>query len=231
MTQGKLIIIEGSDGSGKATQSRKLMERMAAEGFDVQGVTFPDYDSPSSALIKMYLGGDFGEQADSVSPYIASTFYTADRYASFKMGWETFYQSGGIIISDRYTTSNMVHQGAKIDDSTERQTFFDWLADYEYRMFGLPEPDCVIFLDVSPSVSQAWTVNRKSKMDGTEEQDIHERDRSHLERAYDTACEVSERFGWQRISAVEDGEILGINEIHERVWESVKRILSHGGQQ
>lgn len=131
---GKLIIIEGSDGSGKATQSRLLTQRLKEIYTDTMQVSFPDYDSPSSGLIKMYLSGEFGDTAGSVDPYVASSFYTADRYASFKRVWERHYNAGGIVVSDRYTVSNMIHQGAKFDDEESLTSYLNWLTDYEYRL-------------------------------------------------------------------------------------------------
>lgn len=147
MGKGKLIIIEsGSDASGKATQSERLYERLISEGKKCMKITFPDYESDSSALVKMYLNGDFGKNPNDVSPYVSSTFYAADRYASYKTKWGEFYNSGGIIISDRYTTSNMVHQAAKIE-SPEKEKFLEWLYDLEFNIYGIPTPDEVIFLD------------------------------------------------------------------------------------
>ena len=128
--KGKLIIIEGSDGSGKATQTKKLYDRLEAENYKIKKVEFPNYNSESSALVKMYLRGDFGKNATDVDPYVCSTFYAVDRYASFKTGWEEFYNNGGIIICDRYTTSNMVHQASKIDES-ERDKYLDWSTPQE----------------------------------------------------------------------------------------------------
>ena len=140
--KGKLIIIEGSDGSGKATQTKKLYDRLEAENYKIKKVEFPNYNSESSALVKMYLRGDFGKNATDVDPYVCSTFYAVDRYASFKTGWEEFYNNGGIIICDRYTTSNMVHQASKIDES-ERDKYLDWLNDLEFNLYKIPKPDCV----------------------------------------------------------------------------------------
>ena len=151
---GKLIIIEsGTDASGKATQTELLYEYLKKD-HKVVKVEFPNYKSDSSALVKMYLNGDFGETANSVDPYIASTFYAADRYASYKTEWEDFYLSGGIIIADRYTTSNMVHQASKMDDLEEREKFLEWLDEYEYGLYGLPSASVVFFLVVPVRLSE-----------------------------------------------------------------------------
>lgn len=142
--KGKLIVIEGGDGSGKATQADLLYRRLNREGKPVYKVTFPDYDSPSSMLVKMYLQGQFGKQADSVNPYAASTFYAVDRFASYQMKWKTLLAQGYIIIADRYTTSNMLYQMIKISAPAARQTYLDWLWDFEFIKMGLPIPDIVI---------------------------------------------------------------------------------------
>lgn len=225
MNKGTLIIIEGGDGSGKATQSFKLVERLNAEGIPARRITFPNYESPSSSLIKMYLGGEFGNSPESVNPFVASTFYTVDRFASFAKEWKADYENGVVIIADRYTTSNLVHQGAKIADTEERRAFFKWLDAFEYGMFGLPKPDGVVFLDVPPEISRQWMIDRASKMDGTDSKDIHERDREHLEKAYHTAVELCGLEHWIRVSAVDSGRLLDVEQIHHRVWEAVGSIL------
>ena len=182
--KGKLIIIEsGSDASGKATQTRKLYDRLIKDGYNVKKVEYPNYKSQSSALVKMYLNGDFGKSAEDVDAYIASTFFAADRYASFKTEWEEFYNNGGIIIADRYTTSNMVHQASKMDEN-ERDKFIDWLFDYEFNLYKLPKPDCVIFLDVPIDFSKKLMERRKNKFTGENKKDIHESDKYYLTKSY-----------------------------------------------
>jgi len=223
--QGRLIIIEGGDGSGKATQSAMLVDRLRAEGIPALRITFPDYDSPSSALIKMYLGGEFGDSPEAVNAYAASTFYTVDRFASFTKGWKADYEGGAVIVADRYTTSNMVHQGAKLESLEARRAYYAWLQHFEYTLFGLPRPDEVIFLDVPPTVSRQWMRDRLSKMDGSGEKDIHERDAVHLDKAYATAVELCALEQWVRVQAVEDGVLLDVEQIHQRVWTAVKGLL------
>ena len=148
---GKIIVIEGLDGSGKQTQSEKLFDRLKAEGKNIMKLAYPRYDNPSSSLVKMYLSGEFGKNANDVNPYIESTFYAVDRYATYKTEYEEFFTSGGIIIADRYVTSNMVHQGCKIKDMEKRIEYLDWLVDYEYNMFKIPRPTEVFFLDIFDS--------------------------------------------------------------------------------
>ncbi|MFZ5968648.1 MAG: dTMP kinase [Bacillota bacterium] len=221
--KGKLMIIEGSDGSGKATQTEKLYDRLREDGYNIRKVAYPNYNSDSSALVKMYLNGDFGKNPGDVDPYIASTFYAVDRYASFKKEWESFYNSGGIIIADRYTTSNMVHQAAKMTDEEERDKFLNWLWALEFEMYGLPVPDCVIFLDMPPRYSKELRKMRNNKITGEQEQDIHEKDEAYLENSYKNAREVACKYSWESIQCVKEENLKSIEEIHEEIYEVVKK--------
>lgn len=225
MGKGKLIIIEsGSDASGKATQSKKLYERLINEGCNCMKITFPDYDSESSALVKMYLRGDFGSNPNDVSPYVASTFYAADRYASFKTKWESFYNEGGIIISDRYTTSNMVHQAAKMDEE-EKEKFLKWLCDLEFNLYGIPKPDQVIFLDVDPMVSQQLMKNRLNKITGEEEKDIHESNAEYLVNSYNNSLKIADKYSWNKVKCTEGASLRTIDDIHEEIYKKVKEMI------
>ena len=162
---GKLIVIEAGDGSGKATQTALLFKRCSEAGKVVRQISFPDYDSPSSALIKMYLRGDFGFEATSVNAYAASLFYAVDRFASYQKTWRTFLEGGGIVIADRYVTSNMAHQAVKITDAVARKNFLAWLCDLEYEKLALPKPDKVIFLDMPPDAAQKLIAVRNRTSD------------------------------------------------------------------
>ena len=164
--KGRLFIIEGGDGSGKATQTRLLTEHLQRDGYDVKSVSYPDYDSDSSALVKMYLRGDFGSDADAVNPYAASAFFAVDRFASYQMKWKAFYEQGGIVIADRYTTSNMLYQMIKIDDPAQRRAYLAWLEDFEFRKMGLPAPDKVFLLDVPLAVTERLMADRTGKTGG-----------------------------------------------------------------
>jgi len=222
--KGKLIIIEAGDGSGKATQAARLSERLAAEGYRVRQVSYPNYQSNSSALVKMYLSGEFGSRPEDVNPYAASAFYTVDRYASYKKDWEKFYQSGGIVIADRYTTSNMVHQAVKLSDPAERRCFLDWLWDFEFVKCGLPVPDCVIFLDMPPAYSRRLLADRPGKH-GERDKDIHERNQQYLEDCYANACAIAQYYHWHRVSCVSEGRIKTVDEIHKAIYEIVKPVV------
>ncbi|OPJ61053.1 dTMP kinase [Clostridium oryzae] len=223
--KGKLIIIDGCDGSGKATQSKLLENRLREESKKIKRIEFPDYSSESSALVKMYLDGMFGKNAEDVNPYVASTFYAVDRYASFKTKWKDFYENGGIILADRYTTSNMLHQAAKISDTNEKNKFLKWLCDFEYNLFGLPTPDLVIFLDVPPEYTIELMKNRNNKYSGRKDKDIHERNYQFVKESYQNALLVSKEYGWERIECLKNGKMLKIDEIHSIIYEKIMSIF------
>ena len=219
--KGKLIIVEAGDGSGKETQTRALYERLLADGERVRRVSFPDYESDSSALVRMYLGGSFGGHAGDVNAYAASTFYAVDRYASYRMKWKADYEAGDWILADRYTTSNMVHQAVKISDPEERENFLAWLWDFEFGKLGLPVPDLVLFLDMDPAVSNRLIAERSK---GTaKERDIHERDTAYLQRCHAAYLELAEAYQWKRIVCSENGQPRDIDAIHRDVYEMVRK--------
>lgn len=220
---GKLFVIDGTDGSGKQTQLKKLQERLSKDGVEYKTVSFPNYDSPSSSLVKMYLSGEFGENAKDVNAYIASTFYAADRYATFKIGYQEYYDKGGIILADRYTTGNMVHQAGKIYDKQERKKFLDWLWDFEFNLYGLPVPSEVFFLNMPVEKSIELMKNRENKFTHENQKDIHEKDKNHLIDAYNAACEVSKDYNWYEIKCMRDGELRTIEDIHEEIYNEVKK--------
>ena len=219
---GKLFVIDGTDGSGKQTQFNKLQEKLKEEGIDYKVVSFPNYESPSSSLVKMYLSGEFGKNAKEISPYIASTFYAADRYATFKTGYKEYYDNGGIILADRYTTANMVHQAGKIADKTERKKFLDWLCDFEFNMYGLPVPTEVFFLNMPVEKSIQLMQNRENKFTHGTKKDIHESDKNHLEDAYSAAVYVSKKYNWTEIKCVKDDKIRTIEDIHEEIYNNIQ---------
>ncbi|SUP40115.1 dTMP kinase [Veillonella criceti] len=223
---GRLIIIEGGDGSGKATQTALLQERLVAEGYAVKAVSFPNYDSPAAMPVKMYLAGDFGKNPSDVNPFVASSLYAIDRFASFRMEWQTFYEEGGIILADRYTTSNMVHQMVKYEEAVARREFLDWLEDFEFVKFGLPRPDLVCLLDMPLAASEALMRDRKHKTGGATG-DIHERDHEYLVRVHAAYDELVARYDWQRIACTDEAYSLrSIEAIHEDVYEKVSAVLA-----
>lgn len=224
---GKLIIIEsGTDGSGKATQAQLLYERLKQIKTKVKKVTFPNYDSDASALVKMYLNGSFGDNPIDVNPYAASAFYTVDRFASYKTDWQSFYNNGGIIISDRYTTSNMVHQASKINNIDEKNHYLDWLCDFEFNIFELPEPDGVLFLDMPPQYTQKLMENRVNKFTGETEKDIHEKDESYMIDSYNNALYIAEKYKWIKINCIDNNKIRTVNDINEDIYSKVIEIIN-----
>lgn len=222
---GKLFVIEGTDGSGKQTQLQKLVEKFTENKIDFKTVSFPNYDSPSSSLVKMYLSGEFGENPKDVSPYVASTFYAADRFATFKKDFEKPYNDGTVILADRYTTANMVHQAGKIENNEERDKFLDWLWDFEFNLYKLPIPTKVFFLNMPPEYAFKLMENRKNKFTNDAQKDIHERDKNHIIDSYNAACEVADKYNWSKIECVKNNKIRTIEEIHEDIYNQIKNII------
>ena len=218
---GKIFVIEGTDGSGKQTQFNLLKEHLLEDKIDFKTMSFPNYDSPSSSLVKMYLSGEFGENASEISPYIASTFYAADRYATFQKELKKYYDDGGIILADRYTTANMIHQAGKITDKAERKKFLDWLWDFEFNLYKLPVPSKVFFLNMPTEKAQELMKNRENKFTHDTKKDIHERDINHLIAAYNAACDVSKEYNWNEIKCTENDRIRTREEIHQEIYEVV----------
>ena len=219
---GKLIVIEGTDGSGKSTQFRKLTERLEQEGQAFKTLVFPRYKEPSSALIRMYLGGDFGTHPSDVNAYAASSFYAVDRYASYKQDWGKWYEDGGLIVSDRYTTSNAVHQTSK--EPPEKQgDFLKWLYEFEYDKLGLPCPDLIIYLDVPTSFTEKLMRHREQETNT--HADIHEQDMQYLATCRQSGRTAAQYYGWNVIQCVTDDEMRSIEDIHEEIYALVKRCL------
>ena len=219
---GKLIVIEGTDGSGKSTQFKKLTERVTAEGVAFQKLVFPQYSEPSSALIRMYLGGEFGTNPSDVNAYAASAFYAVDRYASFKKSWGEWYEKGGLILSDRYTTSNAVHQTSKEPEEKQGE-FLKWLYEFEYDKLGMPKPDLVIYLDV-PTAFTEKLMRGREQATGTKA-DIHEQDTAYLATCRETGRKAAEFYGWTVIQCVRDGQMRSIEDIHEEIYRHVRQCL------
>lgn len=219
---GKLIVIEGLDGSGKSTQLDILSQRLKDEGYNAISVSFPDYDNPSSTLVKMYLSGKFGQKPNDVNAFAASTFYAVDRYASFKQNWGNFYTNGGIITAGRYVTSNAVHQCSKMPQS-QWESFLDWLYDFEYNKMGIPKPDKVIFLDMPIDVSQKLLSCRYNGQE--EKKDIHERDTEYLSNCRKAAIFTAEYSNWHIIPCSENGLPRTIEDIATDVLNAVKEVL------
>ncbi len=219
---GKLIVLEGTDGSGKSTQFARMVERLGQDKQEFRRLVFPRYKEESSALIRMYLGGAFGTKPSDVNGYAASAFYAVDRYASYKQDWGRWYEEGGLVISDRYTTSNAVHQTVKEPEENRRE-FLRWLYEFEYDRLGLPKPDLVIYLDVPTDFTEKLMRQRENAT-GTHA-DIHEQDMEYLAHCRSIGRMAAEFYGWKVVNCVRDGAMRTIEDIHEEIYGYVKACL------
>ena len=219
---GKLIVIEGTDGSGKSTQFKLLTERLTRENVAFQKLVFPQYSEPSSALIRMYLGGEFGTSPSDVNAYAASAFYAVDRYASYKKVWGEWYENGGLVVSDRYTTSNAVHQTSKEPEEKQAE-FLEWLYAFEYDRLGLPRPDLTIYLDVPTDFTEKMMRSREAATNT--HADIHEQDLSYLATCRRMGKNAAAFYNWTVIECVRDGAMRSIEDIHEEIYRHVAASL------
>ncbi len=218
---GKLVVIEGLDGSGKATQTRLLCEHLERRGADFRKINFPDYDHPSSALVKLYLEGQMGG-LEEINAFAASSFFSVDRYASYRMFWGQDYQNGRLIVADRYTTSNASHQTSKLPRK-QWDAYLDWLEDFEYNRLGLPRPDCVILLDMHPQTSRTLLLERYHG--DASKRDIHEADYDYLLACRESALYTAARMGWQVIRCCDGSNPFPIQQIAAQVASAVDKIL------
>lgn len=223
---GKLIVFEGTDGSGKATQARMLAQRLERAGVPFQKIDFPRYGSPFAEPARLYLAGALGKEPGDVNAFAASTLYAVDRYASYKEDWGANYEAGGLILADRYTTSNAVHQASKLPQG-EREAFLEWLFDLEYGRLGLPAPDLVVYLDLPTELSEQM-MRRREQATGTHA-DIHERDDAYLRACREGARAIADQYGWRRVSCARDGAMRSVEDIHEEVWSLVEPLLGLEG--
>lgn len=219
---GKLIVIEGTDGSGKSTQFQLLTQRLSRENREFKCLEFPRYSEPSSTLIKMYLGGEFGSRPSDVNSYAASTFYAVDRYASYKQDWGQWYEQGGLVLTGRYTTSNAVHQASK-EQGEKQAAFLKWLYEFEYGLLGLPRPDLTIYLDVPIDFTER--LMRRREQDTHTKADIHEKDTDYLMACRRTGRAAAEFYGWTVIDCVQDNAMRSMEDIHEEIYAHVKKLL------
>lgn len=218
----KLIIIEGLDGSGKSTQIALLEEYLSGKGVDYKKIKLPDYDNPSSTLVKMYLGGEFGKSATDVNAYAAGAFYAVDRYASFHLGWKNDYESGKLIIADRYATSNSIYQMEKIPRDNW-DAYLEWSADFEYEKLGIPRPDAVIYLDMPIEISQRLMTSRYSGDEN--KKDVHEVNVDFLNKCRESALYTAAKQGWHIIKCADGDEPKSIETIHKQIAEIIDKEL------
>ncbi len=219
---GKLIVIEGTDGSGKSTQFRLLSQHLQQRGQAFKHIVFPRYNQESSALIRMYLGGQFGTKPTDVSAYAASSFYAVDRYASYKQDWGQWYESGGLVLSDRYTTSNAVHQTSK-EPEEKQQAFLKWLYEFEYDKLALPKPDLVIYLDMPTDFTEKLLRSREEKTNTSA--DIHEQDMAYLATCRQSGRAAAQYYGWTVVNCVKNGAMRTIEDIHQEICRYVAACL------
>ncbi len=225
---GKIIVIEGTDGSGKQTQAERLSERLKKEGYIVYSTSFPNYQSDSSAAVKMYLNGEIKNNASDISAKAASIFYATDRYITYKKEIEPIYnRKDSVIVFDRWVASNIIHQGAKlianITDEVERKRrlteFITWLDSLEHEDFEVPRASKVIYLNVPLDYTIKLREKRANKITGSEKQDIHESDNSHLKNASESGMIASDILGWTVIECVKEDKMRSIEDISEEIWQ------------
>lgn len=222
---GILIAVEGTDSSGKQTQSELLYKRLTDMGVKARLVSFPAYGNESSTLVKMYLAGKFGKDPSDVNAYAASAFYAVDRFATFKMDWGRDYEDGTVIVADRYVPSNLIHQASKIEDETEKDKFIKWLDEFEYGKLGLPEPNVVVFLDMPTETAAKLMEKRANKIDNSAQKDIHERNVEYLKKSYDNAKGIADRLHWEIIPCTCDGEVRNIGDISDDVYAVAEKLI------
>jgi len=218
----RLIAIDGLDASGKMTQTELLKETLAELSLPYRYLSFPTYDSDYSAHVNMYLKGRFGDDPEAVNPFAASSFFGADRYCSYMLDWKKDYESGSIILANRYTSANAVHQLSKLKES-EYESFLGWLTDYEYEKLGIPKPNAVVYLCVPPEVSQKMIQHRCDETGA--EKDIHESNARHLENSYRAALYSAEKLGWIKIDCARDGELRTREEIHQEILQRLEFLI------
>lgn len=220
---GKLIAIDGLDGSGKATQSKLLYEELLRQGKKVMMLSYPEYDSVGSTFVKLYLDGEFGSRPEDTNGYAAASFFSMDRYYSYRTKWADFYADPeSVIIANRYTTANAVHQLEKLDRDNWKE-YLDWLFDFEYNKLGLPAPDLVLFLEMKPEISRELIENRAEQTGA--KKDIHELDKDYLSRCYKAAQYACDTMGWERISCDNGRSPLPIDDIQIKIAEKVTKLL------
>lgn len=221
--RGKIICIDGIDSTGKETQSKLLYETLKAQGEKVMLVSFPNYNSKSSVLVKMYLYGELGDNPNDTNPYIASQFFAVDRYASYKTEWEQKYKEGYTIIFDRYVTSNLIHQSVKLNGA-EKDLYLDWVTDLEYNKNGLPKPDLVFILEVEHNIANDLMKNRANKIPGQAKKDIHEANEEYMKECFLNQCYVANKYNWKRISCTSDNKMLSKEDIHTKIVNECMKI-------
>ena len=216
---GRLIVIEGLDGSGKSTQVERLKKAIEGAGNKLLQIKLPDYEDPSSTLVKMYLGGDFGHDPKAVNAYAASSFSAVERLANFTRKWKKQYEDNTLILADRYTTSNAAHQMTKLAKN-EWDEYLAWLEDFEYVKIGIPKPNLVIFLDMPVEISQKLMTSRYNGDEN--KKDVHEADVEYLIQCREAALYAAEKLGWVVVKCSQGDAPRSIEDISADILKAVK---------
>lgn len=222
MRKGKLIVIDGLDGSGKSTQLEIIKKHLEEHGHNVKAISYPDYKSESSALVKMYLNGEFSSDPDDINAYAASSFYAVDRYAGYMKDWKKYYDNGCTILAARYVSSNAVHQMSKLNKE-KWDYYLEWLHDYEHDKLGLPEADKVIFLDMPVEISQTLLTSRYNGDDS--KKDIHESHIDYMQKCRESALYAAEKLSWSVINCSENGKPLSVKEISDIILNEIAEVI------
>ena len=224
--KGTIISIEGTDGAGKHTQQQLLFKDLKEMGYEVFEQSFPNYESDSSAPVKMYLGGEFGASVNCLDAYQASVLYAIDRMCTYKKTLESHYKNGEILLFDRYVQSNFIHHCSKIEDDDEKQEFIAWEEDLEYNLLGIPKPNLIFFIEMPVEKSLELARSRADYKTGAKK-DIHEEDPTHLQKSYDNGLNLAKKLGWTIIHCVdENGNLKSIDEIHKEIMTETTNYLS-----
>lgn len=225
--KGTIISIEGTDGAGKHTQQQLLLNHLKEDGYKVFDFSFPNYESPSAAPVKMYLDGEFGDKADCLDAYQASALYAVDRLCSYKKSIKPHYENGEIILFDRYVQSNFIHQSSKIYDKTEWEKYLEWDQDLEYNKFKLPRPDLVFFIEM-PVEKSIELAHARAEYKNGEQKDIHEEDTAYLTRSYENGLNLAKKYDWILIHCLDDeGNIKSREDIHAEIMKVAKEYLKN----
>lgn len=228
--KGKIIVIEGTDGSGKQTQTRILRKRLEEAGYTVYSTSFPNYSSNSSAAVKMYLNGEIKTDASEVSAKAASYFYAIDRYITYKREIEHIYKrENHVILFDRWVSSNIIHQGAKLlskdlKDDIALEDFISWLEKVEHSDLEIPKADLTIYLNVPVDYTIKLRERRKNKITGGKKQDIHESDNEYLRLASKAGLAASKLLGWEVIECIKHNNMRTIEDISEEIWQKIQTL-------
>ena len=217
---GKIIVVESNtDGAGKQTQTEEIYKYLREKGEKVVKFSFPNYNSDSSYFVKKYLNGEFGDDAKNINAYIASTFFAVDRYLTYIKEIKKYYDEDYYILMDRYVTSNIIYQAAKMENKNKIDEFINWNKELEYNKYNLPKPDYVIFLYMDLKESEKLRKNRKAKLEG---KDIHEQNDEYLKKVSDNSLYICETEKWTKIECVKKGRLKDILEIKEEILKKIK---------